>query len=180
MFIIQHCRVSTIGRQQGAALVTALIFLIIITAIALSAMRGSTQELRMALNAEFKASALQRAQAVSDAVVSNPTNTPVVGQIGRRVCVGDVPQGEPSCVDTATLTLPANLELDLGLSGQDRRFAAVERVAPEASLCPRGTDFSSQVNCATFRIHANFDGTAERRGRADLYEGVLVLLPAQQ
>jgi archaellum component FlaG (FlaF/FlaG flagellin family) len=59
---------------------------VIITAIALSSMRSSTQELRMAVNSEERVSAGQFAQALSDAVTSNPGSTPVVGDVGRRVC----------------------------------------------------------------------------------------------
>ena len=165
------------GRQGGVALVTALIFLVIITALALSAMRTGTQELRMALNAEHKVTAVQKAQALSDAVVANPVSTPVVGVLGRRSCFGDVPAGEPSCTG-GTLVLPGDINNALVLEADDRRFVAVERVAPELGPCPRGAGFSAEIRCSTFRVHSHFDGTEGRRGRADLYEGVLVLVPS--
>jgi hypothetical protein len=35
----------------------------------------------------------------------------------------------------------------------------------------------TKFGAAAFRIHSQYDGTAARRGRADTYEGVLVLVP---
>ena len=166
------------GNQAGVALITALILLVIITVLALSAMRTGTQELRMALNAEHKTAAVQKAQALSDAVVANPLSTPVVGLMGRRVCLGDLPANEPGCTAGALLTLPAGVDEALDLQAGDRRFAAVERAAPEVGPCPRGAGFSAEIRCAAFRVHSNFDGAVGRRGRADLYEGVLVLVPS--
>lgn len=160
--------------QAGAALVTALIFLVIITAIALSSMRSSTQELRMSVNAEHKVGAGQLAQALSDAVSANPGSTPVVGDVGRRVCTPLVPGNAPC--DEYTLILPA--EIDTIIPAADNRFVAVERLGAETRPCPRGTGVSlGEFGCAAFRVHAQYDGSANRRSRADVNEGVLVLVP---
>lgn len=159
--------------QRGAALVTALIFLIIITAIALSSMRSSTQELRMAVNAEEKVAAGQLAQALSDAVSSNPASTPVVGEVGRRVCTPLV-GSNPPC-DDYDLPLPP----DVGaLMPADERFVAVERLGAESRPCPRGMGMSLVgFGCAAFRIHSQYDGSARLRSRADVNEGILVAVP---
>lgn len=157
------------ANQTGAALVTALIFLIIVTAIALSSMRSSTQELRMALNAETKATAGQLAQAMSDAVWTDPGATAVVGAVGRRVCTPLVGSNAPC--DDYTYVLPAEVAAVMPAVGQ--RFVAIERLNPETRACP---DESSIVtfSCAAFRVHTQYDGSAERRGRADVNEGMLV------
>ena len=160
--------------QGGAALITALIFLIIITVIALSSMRSSTQELRMALNAEEKLTAAQLAQAVADSLWLNPNATPVIGEVGRRVCTSPIPAGVAGC--DATLVLPTEITNMLPAAGQV--FVAVERLNPETRPCPgwtiSGTGGVSGFGCAAFRVHARYDGTAARGGRADVYEGVLV------
>jgi len=160
--------------QGGAALITALIFLIIITAVALSSMRSSTQELRMAVNAEEKLTAAQLAQAVADSLWLNPNATPVIGEVGRRVCTSPIPAGVAAC-DDATLVLPAEITNMLPATGQ--AFVAVERLNPEARPCPGYTMAGAGAGgfgCAAFRVHARYDGTAARGGRADVYEGVLV------
>jgi hypothetical protein len=166
-------RSGPLERQGGAALITALIFLIIITVIALSSMRSSTQELRMAVNAEEKLTAGQLAQAMADALWSNPNATPVVGQVGRRVCNANV-AGNPPC-DEYTLVLPAEIGAMIPAAGQ--AFVAVERLNPETRPCPGFTMAGAGAGgfgCAAFRVHAQYDGTAARGGRADVYEGVLV------
>ncbi|HET7797678.1 MAG TPA: PilX N-terminal domain-containing pilus assembly protein, partial [Nevskia sp.] len=55
-------------RQQGAALATALLILIVLTLLGLAAMRGSRLELRLSQNAESRVNALQSAQAIADGV----------------------------------------------------------------------------------------------------------------
>lgn len=153
------------SRQTGAALVTALVFLVIITAIALSAMRASTQELRMSLNQELKVDAGQRAQALADGVRSSPGSTPVVGGVGHRFCA-------PTACDDL-LIMPAD-----SLPPDGAWSASVERLGAETRPCPRGSGVSLRsFGCAAFRVQAQFDGSANRRGRADLSEGVLVLVP---
>jgi hypothetical protein len=160
-------------RQRGAALVTALIFLVIITAIALSSMRSSTQELRMAVNSEERVSAGQFAQALSDAVTSNPGSTPVVGDVGRRVCTPLI--GNNQACDEYTLLLPGEVT---GMIPAAERFVAVERLGAASRPCPRGMGMSLVgFGCAAFRVHSQYDGSPQRRGRADINEGVLVAVP---
>lgn len=159
--------------QRGAALVTALIFLIIITAIALSSMRSSTQELRMAVNAEERVSAGQLAQALSDAVSSSPASTPVVGNVGRRVCTPLIGNNIPC--DEYALMLPPQVT---AMTPADERFVAVERLGAATRPCPRGMGMSLVgFGCAAFRIHSQYDGSARRRSRADVNEGILVAVP---
>ena len=161
------------GRQQGAALITALVLLIIITAIALSAMRSSTQELRMAVNAEEKVTAGQIARALSDGVTANPASTPVVGGVGRRLC--SPLTGDNLPCDDYTLPVPPQAA---ALAPAGQRFVSVERLGAEDRPCPRGIGMSLVgFGCAAFRVHSQFDGSATRQGRADVNEGVLVAVP---
>jgi type IV pilus assembly protein PilX len=51
-------------RQSGAALITGLIFMVVLTIIVISALRSSTLEERMAANARNRQLALQAAEAV--------------------------------------------------------------------------------------------------------------------
>ena len=162
--------------QAGAALVTALVFLAIVTTIALAAMRSSTQELRMSVNQELKVEALQRTQAISDAVSANPASTPVVGDVGHRICTPVVPAGHAPC-DDYTLVVPPEATTPVTAAG-DAFFVSVERLGSEQRPPPRGSGSSlASFGAAAFRVHSQYDGTDNRRGRADLYEGVLVLVP---
>jgi type IV pilus assembly protein PilX len=70
------------SRERGVVLITGLIFLVVLTMIVLSVMRGSTLEERMAANARNRQLALQAAEAVSrDAGVTLFTAAAPVGPI---------------------------------------------------------------------------------------------------
>jgi hypothetical protein len=70
--------------QSGAILVITLMFLVAITLLTLSSMRSSNIGLHMAQNEESRIAATQAAQALADAIVANPSSTPVVGKSGER------------------------------------------------------------------------------------------------
>ena len=61
MFAI-HRQEFAIQRQQGSALITALVFLIILTILGLSTMTTSRLEIRMAANTQFAHQAFQAAE----------------------------------------------------------------------------------------------------------------------
>ena len=73
---------KSIGRQDGAILVISLVILIAITLLTISSMRSSNIGLRMAQNEESRIAAVQGAQALADAIVSDPQTTPVIGGTG--------------------------------------------------------------------------------------------------
>lgn len=158
------------SRQRGVALVTALVFLIIITALALAAMRSSTLELRMSSNDEFATTAVQVAMGVAEAVSATPGSTPVVGDVGYRICNGTSPGDEVECNDT-TLVLPAD-----AIPAEGTFWVGVERLGSESRPPPRGIGSSlEQFGAAAFRVHSRY--VDPQGNRADAYEGVLVLVP---
>jgi hypothetical protein len=58
------------------------------------------------------------------------------------------------------------------------RFVAVERLGAASRPCPRGMGMSLVgFGCAAFRVHSQYDGSPQRRSRADINEGVLVAVP---
>lgn len=156
--------------NRGVALISALVFLIIITALALAAMRSSTLELRMSVNDEFATTAMQVATGVAEAVSATPGSTPVIGDVGYRICNGTSPSDEVECNDT-TLTLPADAIPPAGTF-----WVGVERLGSESRPPPRGVGSSlEQFGAAAFRVHSRY--VDPQGNRADAYEGVLVLVP---
>jgi hypothetical protein len=107
--------IQTPGTSQGAALVMGLVILLIISALSITSMRGSSMELRMASNTESGISAYQIVQAVSDYIAQTPVTTPVVGGAGYTYCTAN----EVGCSDTS-LSLAAGMytsELSAGHIG---------------------------------------------------------------
>ena len=161
--------------NRGAALVVALVFLIIITALALAATRSITLELRMALNSELAASARQVAFGLGEAVSANPGATPVVGTTGNRICTSvasynAVAPDEAPC-NTYGLAIPAE-----AIPAQGNFWVGVELLGSETQPPPRAVGSSLEAfGAAAFRVHSRY--VDPRGNRADAYEGVLVLIP---
>ena len=80
-------------KQQGAILVIALMFLTAITLLTISSMRATNIGLYMAQNEESRITAEQAAQALADAIVANPSATPVHGMQGFTACTA----GQTNC-----------------------------------------------------------------------------------
>lgn len=156
--------------QRGAVLVTALVFLVVLTLLSVTSIRSSTIGVRMALNEEARFASLQAAQAMTEALAAAPDATLVVGGAGFANCT----DGESGC-DLYTLPVPAGYlsdEVGAGnLSGRVNRLSAPDMPPPrvlESSL--------DKFSATTFQVSATFDRTEEGLGRARLVEGLLILV----
>jgi hypothetical protein len=79
--IFLHARSRTSPhRQGGAALATALFFLVVITILGLAAMRAGQNDLRLALNEETRITAVQRSQSLLEALLEHDEDNLVVRQ----------------------------------------------------------------------------------------------------
>ncbi len=161
--------------QRGAALITALIFLIIITMLSLSSMRSSMMELKQAGNDEVRAAAFQNAQALIDAVLDTPSAMAVVGDVGFRTCSADL--GD-TC-NTKTMTLPDGLYAD-ELADQSITVV-VERLGPTFRPPPRGLGTSARMlTAAAFQIDARFARGDQGEGHSEVTQGMLMVVPKGQ
>lgn len=159
------------GHQHGAVLVITMIFLIAISVLAVSSMQSSNIGLHMAQNEESRIAASQGAQALADAIVSNPAATPVIGGNGFTICT----PGEDGCDRT---DLPVNNSI-LATAVANGHITA--RVVREGALFrppPRSVESSiDKFNSASFEVITTFDRTDEQLGSQQITEGVLVLVP---
>ncbi len=161
-----HSRAS----QSGAILVIVLVFLGVITLLSMSSMRGSTTGIYMAQNEEARFAGIQEAQALTEAIVSDPATTPVIGGAGYSICT----IAEPGC-DNYNIPLPVYLENQVTLGHLSARIA---RLSPPSKPPPRVLESSiDKFSAASFQISATYDRSAEGLGRVELNEGVIVLVP---
>jgi len=163
--------------QRGAALFTALMFLIVLTLISLAAMRSSTLEMRMANNDEARLTAFQRTQAIIDATIGEPDNIQVIGDVGRRVCTGsgpgDTPDGE-DCTEYGIALMSDEYDAEVG-DGTVK--IAVTRLSPAEAPAPRSLGTSAAAySVANFQVDALYDGSDDGLGRGRIVEGVMVLI----
>ena len=162
---------NPIGRQDGAILVISLVILIAITLLTISSMRSSNIGLRMAQNEESRVAAAQGAQALADAIVSDPNTTPVIGGSGFTICTA----GESGCNRN---DLPvANPEIAYYIATGDLT-GRVQRMGPIFRPPPRVVESSiDKFSSATFEVTATYDRADEALGRQQIVEGVMVLVP---
>lgn len=162
---------SVTERERGIALITALIFLLVISLLSVSAMNTSRTELRMSSNAEARSVGFQTAQAMLDAIAVLPAATPVVGGVGYTLCTPT----EANC-NRNDLTLADGLfatEI-----GQEVLRARVERMDPAERPPPRGTESSiDKFDAAAFEVRTVYDRSDVRGGRVTMVDGLLVLIP---
>ena len=74
------------NRQRGAVLMISAVMLIVIAMLTMSVMGIARMETRMATNEEFRVAALQSAQSSNEAIIGNPSTTPVIGGPGYKLC----------------------------------------------------------------------------------------------
>ncbi|MEJ2257590.1 MAG: hypothetical protein P8X98_11400 [Woeseiaceae bacterium] len=170
---MRHRRNALPGRQRGAILVIALMFLVAITLYTISSMRSSNIGLFMAQNEESRITAEQAAQALADAIVASPASTPVVGTSGYTACT----PGETGCTRN---DLPVNDPVLANAVANDHIQARVERTGTIFRPPPRVVETSiDKFSSASFRVTTTYDRVDEGLGREQVTEGVLVLVPKQ-
>jgi hypothetical protein len=164
---------SPAHRQQGAILIVALMFLVAITLLTISSMRSSRIGLYMAQNDESRISAIQAAQALSDAIVANPSSTPVIGKTGYTACTA----GESACNRNDLAVEDSTL---VGQIASDYISARVERVGTVFRPPPRVVESSlDKFTSASFTVTTTFDRAEDGLGNQQITEGVLVLISNQ-
>lgn len=166
---------TQLTKQNGAALIIALVFLVAITLLGLTSIRSSTMELRMAVNEETRITALEQAQAMIDLVGSDDDNLPVTGvsggtSVGCYKTDGYTPPSSITC-STSTLTLDTT-EFDGSV------YAEVVRLEPVVAPMPRGLGMSGdKFESALFGIVGGYDRSDEGLGAAEIEQGKLKPLP---
>lgn len=160
------------SKQQGLAMITALMVLIALTLIVLSGSRNSTMQLRMSSNLQSRIDALEYAQSGLDFVKNNENIT--IGTGVSSVCYGDmssfyaasIAAVSSSC--TPTDVLPSPIDTNTGL-------LLVREVALEGDLPPNMSTSVGLVEASYFRVYSAYDNTDNGQGRVMLGGGLMKL-----
>lgn len=162
-------------RQRGVALAVALILLVVLTLLALSGIRLSTMELRMALNDELRVAAFEQAQSMVDTTVRRFTNTPILAP-GLTRCAKAI---TGKCT-TATLVLDDAVKTKFGVNDTSVNVNVwIERIPPQNAEPPVNSGFSlSSFDAAYMQVTGLWDQNAAARGAATVREGVAIVYGA--
>ena len=161
--------------QQGAVLIIAMVFLLIMTLFGISTMRGVNLNMQMANNEQLRIEASERTQALIDGVVNDPNNFSVTGGIGYTICpVGDA---SANC-DVASITLPSTLtSVDSGIDIDYRIIRKGPEMAAAPALDEESASSASLYKATFFEVQASYDGSSLRQGRSEIAQGIMVLIP---
>ena len=115
--------------------------------------------------------ALQNALSSNEAIIGNPSTTPVVGGSGYKLCT----TGVTPC-DQESLVMPTTEMQALVAAGF--LSAVAFRGEPEFRNPPRGTEWSlDKFTSTTFTIQSTYDRTTDGQGISEVEEGLVVMLP---
>ena len=167
--------------QRGAALATAMIFLIVLTLLGLSAMRSGRTALLLADNEQSRVEALAKAQAGGDAVLDDPVNLNLATVVGTGNCYIAVDNADGHAPTAHDFSCAGNEDSLLNGLAADYRYARTERLAPETLPIRRGMNTSAlQYSGALFAVTAGYDSREAGHSAAEITEGVVRLVPQGQ
>ncbi len=158
-------------------LLLAMVFLLLLAILSVTAMQTSILEFQMAANSQFREQAFQRVQAIASAISSNETNFPVVAPVGSLFCkAGD---SSTNCSETRHIALDSALEaVPAGVAVLYR----VERIGP--ALLPSlpirmpqaAVSSGLAYNAAIYETQVRVDGGGVNLGVAELAQGLALLV----
>ena len=161
--------------QKGSALIFALLILFLTTIISPPLLRNSALDLQMASNQQFKLEALQKTEAISDALFDLFVSGNVDGYLleeGDRLCAsGD---GHNKCLSSATITLPSAVSSLVSADGVTPEFYAEHKAAkvPAHTIMKAGK--AGSENFDLYEIHVTYDATDKKQGKSEIAQGVVV------
>ncbi|MBR9813742.1 hypothetical protein GYB61_07775 [bacterium] len=162
---------GTSDKQTGFALPVALVLLVIIVLISLSAVDFSTLELHQAGNDATITIARDAAQSVVDATIGDADNTPVIGSAGYTLCTKGINNCDSYKLNLATDTY--NTDIDSG-----DVVIEVERLAPALRPPPRSIGTSvAKFSAAGFSVAGSYDKSTVGLGESQIEEGIIILVP---
>lgn len=175
-----------LSHSRGAALAVSLFLLVVITLLGLAAMRASQLSLKLAVNEESRVDAMESAQSLSAALLSDVDSSfPVAPEAGYQVScypAGLTANTEPfyapfGCA-AAGITPPATSDDKFGEHSYIEVYRESVNGAPllNTNSAPTGGT-SYRVQFARFRITAGYDRSEEGMGVAEVIQGVNVAVP---
>jgi hypothetical protein len=154
------------SKQGGSILIVSMVFLLLITLIAVSSSRLGYMELLMAGNSQAKVEATQLALGVVDSTLNNWKDNFVTD---TEICGGDTSGGD--CDGDLTIVLDGAMT---GLFGDADVGYATEYLGEGPPL--------RRMECSVctafyFNVDVFYDDTDNRQGRSEIGQGVAILNP---
>ena len=163
-------------KNNGAVLILAMVFLFLLTMIAATVMQTSQQEFQMAGNNQFREEASLRAQAIASELSAEYDNFPVSGDIGYTICDPNAPVAE--CDDRFSVQPGFGTAAPIGveISYQVERQGPLLLESLPFRQSESSVSSSPAFDAAIFEVQVAVDGSSVRLGRAEVVQGVAVVV----
>jgi len=167
-----------LSSQRGAVLIVSMILLLLLGLLATTVSENSLLQVQMSGNDEAKLASTHEALAIVEAIVENSGSAPVLGDIGYTVCpVLDALSPANIACNEKTIDLS-----ELGVVPDDASVSYyVRRVGPEEVPLPfvdaTRAGSAARFKLARHEIVVDIDRTATNRGRTQLVQGLIRVLP---
>ncbi|MEH6617470.1 MAG: PilX N-terminal domain-containing pilus assembly protein [Porticoccus sp.] len=161
-------------KQQGAILLISIIFLLLLSMLALGTMRSGTLEILMAGNEQSRIEAFELAAAVNESVISRWQGGGGVEPSFKTDKILCSPgHTDPDC-NELTLTIDASLSSAISSAGAENDY--VTHYLGEGQAPP---GFGEQVNTCAFYFdtEADYDNSLNKQGVSHQSEGVFIINP---
>lgn len=177
----KQASVLPLSGQRGAVLLISIIFLLLLSVLALGTMRSGTLEYLMAGNEQSRVEAYELAAAVNESVISRWQKTtsggvtiPANFNTDKTLC--STGNTDSDC-DAYTLTIDPNLSSTLTDTGATVAYATHYLAEGRA---PRGSG-QEEDDCAFyFEAEADFDNSQKNQGVSHQAEGIYIVNPVAQ
>ena len=171
---------GTAARQSGAVLIIAMVFMLLMSMIAVSIMRSGQMEVLMAGNGQARSTAFELAEAMAQSIMSKWEVTLDTGNI---VCGASNADPDPDCDTDFSATLEKAFDSNIDPSHADgidavksAGMAFLTRYIGEGEPL-RGMGTQTSASAFYFDIEVDYDNTGNRQGASHLVEGAVVINP---
>ncbi|WIO73644.1 pilus assembly PilX N-terminal domain-containing protein [Porticoccaceae bacterium LTM1] len=148
------------NRQEGAVLIIAMIFLLLMALLATTVMQTSELEFKMAGNEQFREEAFQTAQAISTFVaVNEDTAYDLIANEGDRAT--------PTV--TATVSVPTGVTTTTWIELIDSEVDVLTRIRLAEDQALGGSSGDWEL----YEVGASYSGSAVKLGEAQVIQGLM-------
>jgi Tfp pilus assembly protein PilX len=165
------------NQQRGVVLILALVFLLLLSIVAVTSMRMGTLEVLMANNNQARMEAFELANGVGEAVIVQWEQNFVTDQI---LCGDAIGNGNPDvrCTDGGNSILMDDTAVTdfmtyLATLGNDTDVYYLTQYLGETTA----DQASVSAIAFNFELESEFDGSARRQGTSEIVMGVQIINP---
>ncbi len=173
-YMVSHARPE---KQRGAILIVAMIFLLLLSVLAITTMRMGTLQVYMAGNEQARVEAFEKAQAIVSSLDGNDANFNVVGSTGYRVCSAG--HSDADNCDLTNLVVDATVDTAVTSAGQTVEYDITELYSIDAMI-PVSVSLATGAGAdVTFwGVRGYYDDRGNRQGESEIVLGSMRIYPS--